>query len=788
MENRHRASPAPTFIDLFAGAGGLSLGLAEAGFKQVLAVDHYKPAVETHFANIGDDIRREEISSNTDLPSADLIVGGPPCQGFSSAGRRTNGDERNSLVRVFANLVARAQPRAFVFENVEGFLTAEKGQRVLDLLEPLVDSGYHIHLRKINAANFGVPQHRKRVIAIGGLGWTPTFPEPSHFAFGAPGAERVHQDLPPCPSILEALAGLPDPDDSPPGEPNGHYGGVPSDADLERITRLRPGQTMRDLPPELRHDSYSRRANRRVADGTPTAKRGGAPAGLRRLSGHEPSKTITSGAKTEFIHPCEDRYLTLRECARLQTFPDEFAFCGNVSQQMLLIGNAVPPRLGAAIGRSLFSDLLSEQRQQKAPGLKSFVVTHASAMSPALRHTVDLVTERFPSPLHPQAMDLFGYEPRSEHTVKEQKPKYSMSLTKEQKQALTKLRTNGGSTLGVGLDNERLFYLLSVVARDLGVSDHFPELPDSVPELYDRVSSDTLVVTDVDSFQPLYERLLEIEPEASTYFFCLGSLLKARLKYERILEAQPIPTVEQVGPRALLQLGSLSMEALASLLFWRKWIYDIDNRAAQETGYLFEPILAQAMGGVPFGAGRSPVKRGGTGSGRQVDCIVEEDERKRAYELKLRVTIAASGQGRWGEELAFPEDCKASGFTPVLVVFDETPNPKLEELSNKFVAEGGESYVGSEAWTHLEEQAGDVMSRFIEEYVRAPIAELLEEASEDLPPITFSFSDGKLIVETAGDRLEIDRVSSDDPLAAELVDDEDDLPDDVDEQTASPNL
>jgi hypothetical protein len=228
------------------------------------------------------------------------------------------------------------------------------------------------------------------------------------------------------------------------------------------------------------------------------------------------------------------------------------------------------------------------------------------------------------------------------------------------------------------------------------------------------------------------------------------------------------------------------MEALAALLFWRKWIYDFDNRAAQETGYLFEPILAQSIGGVPFSAKKSPVRRVGTKGGRQVDCVIEEDEGKRAYELKLRVTIAASGQGRWGEEMAFPEDCKASGFKPILVVFDETPNPKLEELSAKFVSEGGESYIGSKAWEHLEEQAGDVMSRFIENYVRGSIAELLEEASEELPPITFSFTDGKLIVETAGDRLEVERVTPDDPLASELVDEEDDLPDDVDEQTSSP--
>src|SRR5208282_4786550 len=99
-------------------------------------------------------------------------------------------DKRNSLVACFAETVARMRPTAFLFENVEGFLTAEDGDRVVDLLEPLLGAGYRIHLRKVNAANYGVPQHRKRVIAIGGLGWEPTFPQATHAAFGAPGAAR----------------------------------------------------------------------------------------------------------------------------------------------------------------------------------------------------------------------------------------------------------------------------------------------------------------------------------------------------------------------------------------------------------------------------------------------------------------------------------------------------------------------------------------------------------------------------------------------------------------------
>src|SRR5690606_12779965 len=99
----------------------------------------------------------------------------------------------------------------------------------------------------------------------------------------------------------------------------------------------------RDLPQELWHGTYSRRANRRVSDGVPTDRRGGAPAGLRRLRPDQPSKAITSAAPSEFVHPLEDRMLTLRECARLQTFPDEFLFAGSRSERAVQIGNAVPP-------------------------------------------------------------------------------------------------------------------------------------------------------------------------------------------------------------------------------------------------------------------------------------------------------------------------------------------------------------------------------------------------------------------------------------------------------------
>ncbi|MEI8183693.1 MAG: DNA cytosine methyltransferase [Desulfomonile sp.] len=386
----------PTFIDLFCGAGGLSIGFQEAGFKCVCAIDNNEPAIATYQRNFQDHIKQDDITENISLPNADVIIGGPPCQGFSSAGMRRADDKRNSLVRVFSELVARQRPKAFVFENVEGFLTSSNGDRVFDLLGPLIQVGYRIHLHKINAANYGVPQHRKRVLAIGGLGWNPTFTEPTHMAFGAPGASKAYRHLPPCPTLAGALDGLPPPTEKPPGIPQGHYTRPLSEKDSERVRLLRPGQIMRDLPDELWHNSYRRRAYRRVMDGTPTECRGGAPFGLRRLYSDQPSKAITSGAISEFVHPTENRFLTLRECARIQTFPDSFVFVGNMAESILQIGNAIPPRLAEAVASRLRIDLSSSLVGTYSQGkLLTFVPTVSFGKSPALKALCVRVEDKY---------------------------------------------------------------------------------------------------------------------------------------------------------------------------------------------------------------------------------------------------------------------------------------------------------------------------------------------------------------------------------------------------------
>lgn len=390
----------------------MSLGFIRAGFDVVYSVDNYPAAIETYRENLGNHVACLDLAADVQLPKTDLIIGGPPCQGFSSAGVRRNGDTRNSLVNSYVDIILHNRPKAFVFENVEGFLTTEEGERVLDLLVPLIDAGYNIHLRKINAAEYGVPQHRKRVIGIGGLGWNPVFPLPTHRPFGAPGSFYKHHNLPPALTLHDALNGLSAPTDKAPENPQGHFFKPLNAVDFARAMLLMPGQTMRDLPLELRHDSYNRRANRRVQDGTPSDKRGGAPTGVRRLKFDEPSKAITGGARSEFLHPVEHRNLTIRECARIQTFPDNFVFKGTQADQIQLIGNAVPPLLAQVIGESLFTQIngLSLSTNYGERGhILSFIPTDSTGYSPVLKEVTRKVIKIFNPTTH-QIPSLFEPE------------------------------------------------------------------------------------------------------------------------------------------------------------------------------------------------------------------------------------------------------------------------------------------------------------------------------------------------------------------------------------------
>lgn len=213
------------------------------------------------------------------------------------------------------------------------------------------------------------------------------------------------------------------------------------------------------------------------------------------------------------------------------------------------------------------------------------------------------------------------------------------------------------------------------------------------------------------------------------YLKNLSELWCKRFKFYNILKTQPFPLTEQIGPRCLLEYGNCEDTLLFSWMSWRKLIYDIDNRSAQETGYLFEPILASCLGGESVSHRHSPIKRiddngNPTMEGRQIDCRIEES--KEAYELKLRVTIAASGQGRFSEEMSFPYEARMAGFTPVLIVFDPTPSALLERLKAKYVEEGGRYAIGEDAWNMLTDRAGREMGKYIIKYIKPPISKMDE--------------------------------------------------------------
>ena len=328
-----------------------------------------------------------------------------------------------------------------------------------------------------------------------------------------------------------------------------------------------------------------------------------------------------------------------------------------------------------------------------------------------------------------------------------------MALTQSQKAIVARAKSLGSGGQAVALSDEVCAYLVAVIIRDLGLEADFPEMPEALPEIFSHGPLSRLELGGV-PFQDTLERLVVLDADSDVYFASLAALHKARLKYERILETQVVPTIDQVGPRGLLQYGGMDPKMLAGFLLWRKWVFDIDNRAGQETGYLFEPIIAAAVGGVPASAKKSPVKRRkDRNKGRQVDCLREN----RAYEIKIRMTIAASGQGRWGEELEFPQDCRQSGYVPVLVVLDPTPSPKLDELRTAFLDAGGEVYIGPDAWTHLGELAGRTMARFLEKYVHEPLQALLAEEPTELPDLLMAMGPERLTVRMGDEEFSIAR-------------------------------
>ncbi len=318
---------------------------------------------------------------------------------------------------------------------------------------------------------------------------------------------------------------------------------------------------------------------------------------------------------------------------------------------------------------------------------------------------------------------------------------------------------NAARTLGkIRLTDAQLYALCLVILSDLGRRDLITGKSAPTELLGGDYFSIPIKEFEIElpedfNFETEFKLFARNVPDFISYFKCLCELHKRRLKFQEILKFQCFPEIEQIVPRSILEYKFTSDEALASWLVWRKWLYDIDNRAAQETGYMFEPILTAAIGGVSFSAEKSPIRRSDETKGRQVDCI----EGKDAYEFKMRVTIAPSGKGRFREELKFARDCKQSGFRPILVVLDPTPSPRLKDLVIEYKKFGGLSYVGKDAWKHLEEKAGPAMATFIDKYVKKPIFEV-SKAYPKLLPISFDVKPSRVLIRAGRHKYAIPRL------------------------------
>lgn len=391
-------------ISLFCGAGGCSLGFKNTGKYDIIAAfDNNKAAVESYNENFGNDIASILDLANCDFSEVrkkaglrkrelDIIIGGPPCQGFSSAGTRFWDDPRNSLIRNYTHALEEFEPKWFFMENVEGILTTAHGDYIVESIKKFSELGYSVIVKKVYSQEYGVPQRRKRVIVLGTrMGVKLSFPKTENTISG-PIYRNSEETLD---KTIGDLIGkeIPGIDHIPP-----KMTGI----NLERIRNLSQGQSMKDLPEELQHESFKKRSKRRVKDGTPTEKRGGAPSGLKRLISNEPCLTITSASTREFIHPVENRPLTIRECARIQTFPDTFKFYGSESDKIKQIGNAIPPMLAELFADHIYFSFFSE-KTFNPQGLLDFELTKADAMSPALKRTHNKLSKLLVS----QEGDLF---------------------------------------------------------------------------------------------------------------------------------------------------------------------------------------------------------------------------------------------------------------------------------------------------------------------------------------------------------------------------------------------
>jgi DNA (cytosine-5)-methyltransferase 1 len=325
-------------VDVFAGAGGLSLGLSWAGFAPMKAVEFDAAAADTYETNIGSHIAREANGKPQSIETVDfhnlagqvdLLAGGPPCQGFSQLGNRLEDDPRNKLWREFMRAVDEIKPRAFLMENVPGILRAEEGAETVRHGEAL---GYSVIAGVLSAHEFGVPQKRRRAFILGIRNQQPAFPQK---ILGHRSVRWALQGIPLEPDGLDWHVGR-----NPTPESLQRYQVVPEGGNRFDLLRARP-----DITPPCWHK-----------------KKTGSTDVFGRLWWDKPALTIRTEffkpEKGRYLHPSEHRPITHREAARLQTFPDDFCFHGSKLEVARQIGNAVPPVLAYHIGLAI-ADVLN---------------------------------------------------------------------------------------------------------------------------------------------------------------------------------------------------------------------------------------------------------------------------------------------------------------------------------------------------------------------------------------------------------------------------------------------
>lgn len=327
-----------TYIDLFSGAGGMSLGFDNAGFKNLFAIEFNKNFSETYKKNfpnhqlIVDDIKNvteQQIHDIIKNKRVDVVIGGPPCQGFSIAGnigRNFIDDDRNRLFKEFVRFVNCLKPKIFILENVKAMESHNHGKTIKEIISSFEQIGYKVKYKVLNAADYGVPQERRRIFLVGMLGKN-TFKYP----------EKEQKVV----TVKEAIGDLPKLKSGETSNIPNHNAMSHTKQMLEKMIYVKDGGNRYDIPAVLRPKSGDSRK-------------------YIRYNSKKPSVCVT-GDMRKIFHYEQNRALTCRELARLQTFPDSFIFYGNTGNIQQQIGNAVPVLLAYKIALQVKEVLDNEQ-------------------------------------------------------------------------------------------------------------------------------------------------------------------------------------------------------------------------------------------------------------------------------------------------------------------------------------------------------------------------------------------------------------------------------------------